>query len=62
MRIVPYTTSTGLQIGCLYEAPKHIEYSPDAYMLQSALLMRSGSTSRAVSTLWLHFKAWLLCE
>jgi len=63
MKVIPYTTSTGIQIGCRYESPKRIDYySNDACALQSALLTRPGSTSRAVGALRLRLNRWLSCD
>jgi hypothetical protein len=38
--VVPYTTKTGLQIGCMYEPPKNLSMSRDMELLQSSLLYR----------------------
>lgn len=38
--VVPYTTKTGLQIGCMYQPPKHYPMSRDMERLQSSLLYR----------------------
>jgi len=35
---VPYTTSTGLQMGKYYEKPKYVEYDQDMLMFQSHLI------------------------
>ena len=37
MKITPYTTSTGLQIGCRYTPPPHIP-TPEEISIQSVLL------------------------
>jgi len=53
MKVVPYTTKSGLQIGCRYESPKRIEcYSRDAFMLQTALLTRFGQSWPIARMLW----------
>lgn len=50
-RSTPYTTRSGLQIGCRYEAPRRIEtLSRDASRLQSALL----SPASAPAPLWVR--------
>ena len=47
MRVVPYTTESGLQIGCRYMPPKRIEYlSRDASLLQSALMLKPTNSVR----------------
>jgi hypothetical protein len=35
---VPYTTSTGVQMGKYYEKPKYVEYDKDMLLLQSHLI------------------------
>ena len=37
MKVTPYTTSTGLQIGCRYTPPPHIP-TPEEISIQSVLL------------------------
>ena len=37
MKITPYTTKTGLQIGCRYTPPPHIP-TPEEISIQSVLL------------------------
>ena len=40
--IVPYTTRTGLRIGCMYQPPRQsYMMSREAYRLQEALLLDS---------------------
>lgn len=39
-KVIPYTTKTGLQIGCMYQPPKHYPMSRDMERLQSSLLYR----------------------
>jgi hypothetical protein len=52
-RVTPYTTRSGLQIGCRYEAPRRIEtLSRDASRLQSALLSGGGPVPLWVRLLW----------
>ena len=38
MERIPYTTKSGLKIGCRYEPPRPMHYSRDMELLQSALL------------------------
>ena len=37
-KVIPYTTKTGLQIGCMYQPPKHYPMSRDMERLQASLL------------------------
>ena len=37
----PYTTRTGVRIGCMYQPPNRVTVSRDAYRLQEALLRDS---------------------
>lgn len=39
-KTVPYTTSTGLQIGCMYQPKQTIVVGRDMELLQTALLNR----------------------
>lgn len=39
-KVVPYTTKTGLKIGCMYQPKTHFPMSRDAEILQAALLKR----------------------
>ena len=41
-RVVPYTTSTGLQIGCMYQPKQKLTISRDMELLQTALLIRGS--------------------
>ena len=41
-RVVPYTTSTGLQIGCMYQPKQKLTISRDMELLQTALLAQGG--------------------
>jgi hypothetical protein len=53
MKQTPYTTPSGLQIGCRYEAPRRVEYlSRDASSLQSALLAHRAPTSWFIKLIW----------
>ena len=45
MKVVPYTTSTGLQIGCHYEEKVLYPMSRDMELLQSALLNKPTLSS-----------------
>jgi hypothetical protein len=38
--VVPYTTKTGLQIGCMYQPKKYYPMSRDMERLQTSLLYR----------------------
>jgi hypothetical protein len=38
MKATPYTTKSGIQIGCMYEPPRKWEESVDMENLQSALI------------------------
>lgn len=52
-RITPYTTRSGLQIGCRYEPPRLVEVpSRDAVRIQSALLEHRAPTPLWVRLLW----------
>lgn len=39
-KVVPYTTSTGLQIGCMYQPKQTIVVGRDMELLQTALLSK----------------------
>ena len=41
-RPVPYTTSTGLQIGCMYQPKPKVLVGRDMELLQTALLIRGS--------------------
>jgi len=44
MKVVPYTTPSGLQIGCRYEPKAVYTVSQDMELLQSSLLSSSKAT------------------
>ena len=54
MKITPYTTSTGLQIGCRYTPPPHTP-TPEEISIQSVLL--GDRQQNAVETLAILFSA-----
>ncbi len=39
-KVTPYTTKTGLQIGCMYQPKKYYPMSRDMERLQASLLYR----------------------
>jgi hypothetical protein len=55
---VPYTTSTGVQVGSKYVPPERVrEQSRDALRLQAALLDKRGRLERLFD--WLDAHPWL---
>ena len=53
MKQTPYTTRSGLQIGCRYEVPRRVEYlSHDASAIQSALLHPKRPAHWLLQLLW----------
>ena len=55
-RPVPYTTSTGLQIGCMYQPKLKVQMSRDMEDLQTALLAKPHHKP----SLWARLRsAWL---
>ena len=51
-----YTTSTGLQIGCMYQSNVRPAHDKDAIKLQDALLQKRGQAStvlrRVIRAIW----------
>jgi hypothetical protein len=45
MKIIPYTTASGLQIGCRYEPKMSTAISQDMELLQLSLLHTDGKSS-----------------
>lgn len=57
MKPTPYTTKTGIQIGCNYEPPQTWEPSGDMERLQSSLL---GSEYRTIAERFWDAVLWTL--
>jgi hypothetical protein len=52
-KLPPYTTPSGLKIGCRYEAPSRMPApSRDALLLQSALLEKRSPTPLWAQVIW----------
>lgn len=51
--VTPYTTSTGIQIGCRYEPPREYPQSEDMERLQSAIIGTSEKLRVRDIALWL---------
>jgi len=45
MKVIPYTTATGLQIGCRYEPKMSTAISQDMELLQLSFLHTDGKSS-----------------
>lgn len=50
--VIPYTTSTGIQIGCRYEPPREYPQSEDMERLQSAMIDTGGKLRVLDAVLW----------
>jgi hypothetical protein len=59
-RPVPYTTSTGIKIGYLYQRKQVIPYSRDMELLQAALLQRPIVEPSLVGRIVWRIKLWML--
>ena len=59
-RQTPFTTSSGLQIGLLYQATRPVYHDRDALRLQDALLNKrpAGALELALTRLVRRFWAW----
>lgn len=56
----PFTTASGLRIGCMYQAQRPVHHDCDALRLQTALLntRQPGATEMAWVHLLRRFWAW----
>lgn len=52
-RVTPYTTSTGIRIGCRYEPPRNYPMSEDMERLQSAMICRYRTRELLDIALWI---------
>lgn len=57
---LPYTTKSGLQIGCNYIPPQHNYMSADAELLQSALLGIEPEFSQRRIAGWVAYVLFLI--
>jgi hypothetical protein len=59
-RQTPFTTSSGLQIGLLYQPQRPVYHDRDALKLQSALLNKhpAGPVGIAITRMVRRFWAW----
>ena len=57
---LPYTTKSGLQIGCNYTPPQHNYMSADAELLQSALLGIEPEFSQRRIAGWVAYVLFLI--
>jgi len=57
---LPYTTKSGLQIGCRYTPPKRNDMSHDAELLQMALLNIEPEFSQRRIATWVAYVLFLV--
>ena len=57
---LPYTTKSGLQIGCNYTPPQHNYMSADAELLQMALLDIEPEFSQRRIAGWIAYALFLI--
>lgn len=51
-KVIPYTTNTGIQIGCMYQPKPDVSMSRDMERLQAALLDKPLSVASRISSFW----------
>lgn len=51
-KVVPYTTKTGIQIGCMYQPKPNVSMSRDMERLQASLLNRPLSVMSRITSFW----------
>ena len=57
---LPYTTKSGLRIGCMYSPPPQNHMSADAELLQSALLGIEPEFSQRRIASWIAYALFLI--
>lgn len=56
-KVVPFTTKSGIQIGCMYQPKRHYPLSRDMELLQEALLGKPVKGIKNRFHLWM--KRWV---
>lgn len=51
-KVIPYTTKTGIQIGCMYQPRPNVSMSRDMERLQASLLNRPLSLMSRITSFW----------
>lgn len=51
-KVIPYTTKTGIQIGCMYQPRPNVSMSRDMERLQASLLNRPLSLVSRITSFW----------
>lgn len=51
-KVIPYTTKTGIQIGCMYQPKPNVSMSRDMERLQASLLNRPLSVMSRITSFW----------
>lgn len=51
-KVIPYTTKTGIQIGCMYQPRPNVGMSRDMERLQASLLNRPLSLVSRITSFW----------
>lgn len=49
-QVIPYTTKTGIQIGCMYQPKRNVSMSRDMELLQAALLKKPVSVISRITS------------
>lgn len=49
-KVIPYTTKTGIQIGCMYQPKSNVSMSRDMERLQASLLNRPLSVMSRITS------------